>query len=86
MNNQAKTTTDLQDILTNTQTNRPKIKSMDLNGLVQKEKRLAFYAGRVHSYREMVNTFHPLMSEELLECVLNGLENLSIDNPKLPAE
>jgi len=57
-----------------------------LNGLVQNEKRRAFYAGRIHSYREMVNTFHPLMSEELLECVLNGLKNLTTDKPKIPAE
>jgi hypothetical protein len=86
MNNETKTKPDLQDILTNIQTDRPKIKSIDLNGLVQNEKRRAFYAGRIHSYREMVNTFHPLMSEELLECVLNGLKNLTTDKPELPAE
>jgi len=77
---------DLQNRLTNIKTDRPKIKSIDWNKLVQKEKHRAFYAGRIHSYREMVNTFHPLMSEDLLVCVLNALENLTNDKRKLSAE
>jgi hypothetical protein len=77
---------DLLDRLNTPKTKRPKIKSIDWNKLVQKEKRRAFYAGRIHSYREMVNTFHPLMSEELLECVINGLENLTTSKRQIATE
>jgi len=77
---------DLQERLNNVAPTRPKIKSVDWNKLVSKEKRRAFYAGRIYSYREMVNTFHPLMSEELLECVINGLENLTSSKRQIATE
>ena len=56
---------------------KPNPKPIDWNKLISKEKRRAFYAGRIHTYKEIVNTYYPIMSNELLECVVHQLDELT---------
>ena len=67
-----------------TPTTKPK--TIDINKLVKKEKHRAYHAGRIHSLRDLVNNFNPLMSADLLECIINQLDHLTQSSQELTDE
>ena len=58
-------------------THPPQVKNnFDYNKLIKADKSRAFYAGQIHSLKQLVKHYHPLMSEELLKYLANELDSL----------